>query len=295
MTFLAFREKVVMKCFVKAILVTLLLAIPSLANDSLAMVTVVKGTVLNSNKAQLQILDYLASGEKAVVSKDSELVLSYVKGGVRATVTGPCTIQVNDAGPVVLEGKKSQLVSTRPAKRVGYQLPPKFETQSGSLRRGELEIHLPRKFLPGEIEVPFTALPLYSDFYLTVYDATSKEEIYEQELEEGKKSFLIPAGKLKAGGVYDFDISASGGKNVMAERRVVVGESLAEQLQDQIEARTASSDLAAKSELLSIYLGNGLDDRALSLVDSMLEKNKNLERLQTIRENLLFMMNYHQK
>lgn len=291
MTLLDFREKVSMKIFVKAIILCLLSTLPLLAEQSLALVTEVEGKVHRADKAQLQLLDYLGPGDKAVVEGGGRLVVSYVKGGLRATAVGPCVVQVNENGPVLLKGKSSQLSSSQPAKRVGHRLPSKFETQSGSIRRGVLDLHLPRKFLPGPIEVKFTALPMLTDFELIVFDSTTNQEVYSQELASGH-SFLIPADALKSGAAYDFEIAASGGKEASVKGRVIVSESLAAELEEQIAERKAATDFPTKAELLSIYLGHGLDDRALPLVEELLEQNQGQEKLEEIQRNLRSMLNY---
>lgn len=266
-----------------------------LANSPVALVTKVDGKV-QSNGKPIELLSYLANGEKALVANGAHLHLSYVKGGLRATVTGPATIEVKEGEPVLVTGKPAQLQVTRPSKRVGSTLPTNLDLGSGgSLRRGEIALHLSRKIMPGEQRIEFTALPSFREFRLVVENSSSFETVYESD-SPSQGFFVIPAGKLASGQSYDFLLQAtspSGSKEVKEESIAVLSEDITQRLQQQTaELQDTQPDTPETAELLALYLSYGLDREALALVEKLAKTSEPGGRLSDLRGTLRNRLQY---
>lgn len=267
-----------------------------LGDPPLAMVTKIHGAVRVKGQ-NLELLSYLSENDQADLAPDSSLTLSYVKGGVRATVVGPARIQVQGNKPVLLTGKPDQLQLVQPDKRVGVALPANVDLGSGgSLRRGEVSLHLSRKLLPGLQSVDFSALPSYRTFRLEVENSSTFERVFESE-EAQNGSFSIPDGCLKPGQSYDFLLQATsdGGttKEVREESVVVLSQELADGLRQKAdEVAHTPTQSPAGVELLALYLSYGLDREALQLVDRLSEGKDSATRLHELRKTLRSRLQY---
>lgn len=261
-----------------------------------AMVTKVHGKVTVNGKP-LELLSYLSASDQANVPQGAQLTLSYVKGGARATVTGPAMVQAGADKPSLVSGKPGQLQVAQPSKRVGVALPSDVNLNiGGSLRRGEVSLHLSRKILPGPQKIVFSALPAYSSFRLVVENSSTYEGVYKSEQPEAY-AFTIPAGRLQPGQSYDFLLQATsdGGatKEVREEAVVVLSEDLARPLRQKAEEfALAPAQSAAGVELLALYLSYGLDRDALELLSKLEQDSENSKRLEELKQSLRTRLQY---
>jgi hypothetical protein len=258
------------------------------------MVTKLEGRA-TQNGQNLELLSYLAVGDTAEVVDKGVLVLSYVKGGLRATATGPCRIKLGSEGPTLLAGQNSQLSIVKPERRVGAALPSHLDISSGgAIRRGELALHLSRKLLPGEQRVPFSALPSFREFRLVVSNASTFVPVLTTE-EFRDMSFTIPEGALEPGQSYEFLLQGTTdtGQSFEFEEKgvVVLSPEIAERL-NQTKANSNSAELPEATELLALYLQYGLDQQALDSVNLLLKNGPSHQSLLDIRSKLETRLNY---
>lgn len=279
----------------------LLLAVAALvqtatAQQPVALVTKLQGQATQSGQP-IQLLGYLNLGSEAKLDSNGEMVLSYLDGDVRVSAVGPCRIKLGKDGPTLLEGTADQVVVKKAGKRVGAVLPSHLDIGTGGhLRRGELNLHLSDRLLPDASEVPYSSLPSFRIFHLTVSDASSFEEVLELE-REGEGPFAIPPGTLEPGKSYDFLLQAtsdSGSTKEVEKRSVVVlGEDLSHRLDALATAvESPDSQYAERAELLAVYLQHGLDTLALEQVERLLEQSSDNSRLKEIREILRGRLQY---
>lgn len=272
------------------LLTLFLLLQPTSAETSLAMVTKVKGEGTAQGQ-KLKLLSYLAEGDKAKITSDSEFVFSYISGGLRAKIVGPCQVEFKKSGPVLLSGKKDQLTISRPKKRVGVALPSDLALgEGGHIRRGELSLHLSRKLLPGEQTIKFSGLPSFETFHLVISNASTYADVFENEVSKGQE-FNIPKGTLRPGQSYDFLLQATTNTGqtmeVEAESVVVLSEDIASQLAGfPVPASVGAEQFPEATEVLSIYLTHGLDAEALQITQVMLKTAGDNPRLLEIEKNL---------
>lgn len=284
-----------MRLFKIALMIVLLVQI-GLAESPLVLVTKVDGKVQSGGKP-LELLSYLSDGDKALVAQGAQLTLSYVKGGLRATIIGPATVEVKSDKPALISGNPSQLKLAQPAKRIGAVLPSNLDLGSGgSLRRGEVSLHLSRKIMPGEQRIEFTALPNFKDFRLIVENSSSFEKVYESE-SPVNGAFVIPASKLSPGQSYDFLLQATseagGSKEIKEESVAVLNRDLADKLLQQAEeVSKANNEEPDVTELLALYLSYGLDREALRLVERLSSASDPNDRLQELKKTLRGRLQY---
>lgn len=268
----------------------------ALANSPVALVTEIEGGV-QSHGRPLELLSYLSKDDLAVVAQGGKVTLSYIKGGLRATVVGPATILLKEGEPALLKGEPSQLSLIKPPKRVGAALPSNLDLGSGgSLRRGELALHLPRKVMPGEQRVEYSARPSFKTFRLVVENSSTFERVFESEAPVNG-AFLIPASKLSPGNSYDFLLqgtSEAGGTAETKEESVVVmsgelADNLAELARKVSKAGAAGPESA---ELLALYLSCGLDLEALRLVERLTSDSEPSARLHSLKKTLRARLQY---
>lgn len=282
-----------MRSLLTTIVTVLLLSFVAWAETPVAMVTKLKGKATLQGQP-LQLLSYLNSDDKAQVSAGSEVVFSYIEGGVRATVNGPCTVRFTPEGPLLTSGKPEQLKLKRPARRVGSTLPSHLDLGTGGhLRRGELSLHLSGKLLPGEQEIEISALPSFQFFYLTVSNSSTFEDVFEAEV--SSHTLKLPAGILKAGQSYDFLLEGTTTSGTTQELKkdgvVVLSEDVVERIRES-EKQVDPSDFESRVELLAVYLKHGLDRQSLKCVDSLLSTTGANSRLLEIRKLLRHRLNY---
>ena len=277
------------------LILSLLLSTACLAQNPVALVTKLQGKATSQGQ-ELQLLSYVQSDQQASVAAGGQVVFSYIKGGLRATAIGPCTVALKADGPQLVKGASKQLTIVRPESRRGAVLPEHLDLGSGGhLRRGELSLHLSGKLLPGEQTVVYSALPSFTSFRLTVSNSSTYEDVYESE-DVTAHSLVIPAGKLKPGQTYDFLLQAStdSGQNMEAEKQgvVVLSQEVAEKLQTLEKTADSSSHFEAQAELLAVYLKYGLDLEALEKVQKLLQQSQNDTRLEEIKNVLLSRLEY---
>jgi hypothetical protein len=263
---------------------------PAWCDTPLALVTKVEGKAVCADQ-KLDYLTYLGAGDVVVVSPSSQIALSYVKGGLRATVSGPCRIKMTPEGPTMLEGSASQLHSTQPNRRIGMILPSNLDISSGgTLRRGEISLHVSRQLLPGAHEIGFSALPSYGAFKLSISNSKSLRPTLEQEV-TGREPFRIPDGLLQAGQCYDFWLQAVAENGDVKELEIksvlVLEQPLAEQLEaHRLAAHESSDRISATTELLALYLYHHLDQLALDCAEDLLRNSQAKTNLANVATNL---------
>lgn len=267
----------------------------ALAEKPLAMITKIKGTGTTSGQ-NMRLLSYLNLGDKAKVTKGSEVVFSFLNGKIRATATGPCELQLTNKGPVLLSGQAKQLRIESPNKRVSAVLPSELELgKGGHIRRGELALHLSEKLLPGKQNLKVSGLPSFETYYLTVTNASTFEDVYEAEIKKGD-SFPIPSGILEAGQSYDFLVQATsawGQTFEVEETSVVLSDELSQSLQPHLlSTKISEAQFPQATELLVVYIQHGLDQQALETVEELLEVDNTHPKLIELRHNLRRRLRY---
>ena len=248
--------------------------------QNIAMLTSGDG-VTTEDGAKLNRLKYVSKNQTAKVEAGTKATFSYVSGGSRYTITGPCTVTFLESGPEK-SGSSGTIESYVPPKRKGKDLPSELNLEfGGHVRRGELKLHLPRFTLPGEQVVDFSATPAFSTFYITVFDSEGRK-FESEELTETEWS--IPAGVLQAGETYEFILEGrtdSGRPEILKERKVtVLDEANSQAVQDAVLDRENDDSMAAKMELLAIFLEKQLDAHALEILNQIpdvVEADENLK------------------
>ncbi|HIB65732.1 MAG TPA: hypothetical protein EYO33_11650 [Phycisphaerales bacterium] len=276
------------------LLVSLLLSTACLAQNPVALITKIQGKATSQGQ-ELQLLGYVQSHQNAILEAGSQVVFSYIKGGLRATAVGPCTVSLKPGGPELLKGSANQLSVLRPESRRGAVLPDHLDLGSGGhLRRGELALHISGKLLPGEQTIVYSALPSFTRFRLTVSNSSTFEDVYESD-DLTAHSVTIPQGKLEPGQTYDFLLQGSTetGQNMEAEKQgvVVLSQDVADKLEALQDTAESSSNFEAQTELLAVYLKYGLDLEALDSVQKLLQQSQD-DRLEEIKNVLLSRLEY---
>lgn len=262
----------------------------------IAMVTEVKGHLTAQGKT-VPLLGYIEPTVPVELKAGSHATFSYVTGGVRVKASGPCILRLQPDGPVVDKGDKTLVQVTRPAKRVGQNLPSDLDLSSGGhLRRGELTLSLPSKLLPGRQLVSYSAMPSLREFRLTVANSSTFEEVFQGD-QVGSGPFELSAGTLKPGQSYDFLLqgtSDSGQTLEIEQTAVVLSEEIAQGLREEaLLAAERPGDFAAQTELLARYLRHGLDDLALGQTETLLSSAPDDSQLLELREKLRTRMGLH--
>lgn len=288
------REVEVMRFWILAFLTAILIA-PVLADQPVAMVTNLKGEA-TSNGEPLQLLSYLDSGQEAQIGAGSQVVFSYIQGGMRATVTGPCKVSLQPSGPKLTKGKATQIKVKKPKERTGAVLPSNLDLGSGGhLRRGELTLHVSGKLLPGEQVLEFSALPSFKTFYLTITNSSTFTEAFDSG-ELSVRELTLPSGTLEAGESYDFLLQATSdsGETKEWERQgvVVLSNDVSQKIRSLQSQGETAEDFETRAELLAVYLKHGLDREALGMVKSLLASSDSNARLVEIQNVLLRRMDY---
>lgn len=256
------------------------------AQESLALVTTVKGEV-NSQGHALQSLDFLDDQQVVSVSEGGILALSYVKGGTRVTVTGPAQVRLDSAKPRLLQGTPAQLTVTKAKRRAGVALPDKVDFRdSGALRRAVFGLFLPRKVLPGAQQFAYSVPTGSRETRLWVFDASSQQEAYRGEPADGSV-FRLPAGALKAGHSYEFVLEArdAAGKTTQYKTEPVVVV-VTEEVANELEVLSKNHNLTDRVEYLMNLNEIGLDQQALTVVESLLQEGLTGKSLSRLRRGL---------
>ena len=252
-----------------AIFISLLLLSGTSVAQNIAMLTSGDG-VTTENGTKLNRLKYVSKNQKARVEAGSKATFSYVSGGSRYTITGPCTVTFLDSGPEKT-GTSGTIESYIPPKRKGKELPSELNLEfGGHVRRGELKLHLPRFTLPGEQVVEFTGTPTFTKFYVTVFDSEGRK--YESE-ELTESRWLVPAGGFQPGETYEFLLEGrtdSGRPEFVEDRKVTVLDEVdSKAVQEAMTDLESDESIAAKMELLAIFLEMQLDAHALELMNQV--------------------------
>ena len=280
---------------VSAVFVWLLFLSGTSMAQNIAMLTSGDG-VTTENGAKLNRLKYVSKDQKATVEAGTKATFSYVSGGSRYTITGPCTVTFLASGPEK-SGSSGTIESYVPPKRKGKELPSELNLEfGGHVRRGELKLHLPRFTLPGEQVVNFTATPAFTTFYVTVFDSQGRK-FESEDLTESEWS--VPAGVLQAGETYQFILEGrtdSGRREVLGETVgdedkgkllvTVLDSTKSESVQNAILDRENDDSTAAKMELLAIFLDYQLDAHALEILNQIPETVESDEFLKETKEGL---------
>lgn len=220
--------------------------------------------VTTEDGTRLHRLKYVERNQNASVQAGATATFSYIRGGGRFTITGPCQVTFLESGPQKTGGKGS-IERYLPSKRVGKELPPELNLKFGlHVRRGELHLHLPRCTLPEKQSVSFSATPAFTRFYLTVFDSQGRK-FESEELKD--KSWQIPEDLLKPGETYEFILEGftdSGRREELEPKKVIVLDAAAAALVLQAtRSRQDGSDPVGQMELLAFYLRYRLDAHAL--------------------------------
>ena len=257
----------------------------ALADKPVALIVKVEGQV-TTNGTQTENLSYLNNKDVVKLGDSSQLAFSYVEGGLRAKVQGPCQIRIGVDGPVLVKGQPEMLEVTRPARRVGSKLPKdKIPAIPGSLRRNILQLHLAGNIVPGPQTVEFSGVPGRQFYFLTVKD-TSDRKVFEAEASKGE-SFQIPDEVLKPGGSYRFLLQVEGDSQELTQSIAVLSQEDAAKVQDLTSLDpNAPQYLFEASERLATYLHYRLYRESLPLVEALLTVEPGDHKLCKLRDEL---------
>ena len=273
------------------VIATLVTFQSALADKPVALIVKVEGQV-TTNGTQTENLSYLNSKDVVKLGDSSQLAFSYVEGGLRVKVNGPCNIRIEPGGPVLLEGKPESLNVTRPARRVGSVLPKdQIPAIPGSLRRNILQLHLAGNVLPGPQTLGFSGLPGRQFYFLTVKD-TSDRKIFEAEARKGEE-FQIPDKVLKPGGSYRFLLQVEGDSQELTQSVSVLSQEEASKVQGLTALDpNAPQYVFEASERLATYLHYRLYRESLPLVEALLAVEPGDPKLSTLRSELKESLGY---
>ena len=247
---------------------------------------------VTTNGTHTENLSYLNSKDVVKLGDSSQLAFSYVEGGLRAKVQGPCQILIGVDGPALIEGKPESLKVTRPARRVGSTLPKdEIPAIPGSLRRNILQLHLAGSVTPGSQTVEFSGLPGSQFYFLTVKD-TSDRKVFEAEARKGE-AFEIPDQVLKPGGSYRFLLQVEGDSQELTQSIAVLSQEQAAKVQGFVTLDpNAPQYVFEASERLATYLHYRLYRESLPLVEALLTVEPGDEKLCKLREELKESLGY---
>ncbi len=88
-----------------------LMASPALAEDAVAMVTDVKGSValaMEGSTEKLRLLAYLLPGQEIEIEKDARLVITFFSNPQEYTFAGPAKLRINADAPVLMKGRAAE-------------------------------------------------------------------------------------------------------------------------------------------------------------------------------------------
>ena len=278
--------------FLTLILVVSLMASGWTESVDVGLVTQLTGQA-RSQGEPVHYLQYLKLDQELTLSDDSSAVVSFVRGGRRVSLVGPCSVKLKIDGAVTLEGHEAHLIV--PTKRTrASQIPAKRDlSTSGAIRRGGLELFLGHRILPSADKLYFTAFPGQNDFVVTVFDSQSRKTAELVTQDAGCLS--LEQGTLKPGESYEFvlDGYSPGGqssKDHQMDVRVLTPEEEEEFREYERFVLEAGTEVD-KSELLVQYLELSLHQEAMELVEELQVSFPNSSALADYHEQLQLLLN----
>jgi hypothetical protein len=274
------------------IVISILLAATVQAQPHLGMITSKEGEVI-SGQEKLRTLDFVGPNQQVQLNAGAKAVFSYIEGGKRYTVTGPCLVTFLKDGPRKEQGE-GRIDAEIPAKRVGSRLPDNLNLDfGGQIRRGELKLHLSRCLLPGEQTLSFSGTPAYQRFFLTLFDSQGRK--FESG-ELTRTEWSVPLGALKSGESYDVILEGvtDSGRTETVEREAieVLDETTAEEVRRALNEGERATDVDSQVELLATLLHHQLDSQALECLQGLPQAVSSDSTLSALQQRLLVVLEY---
>ena len=227
------------------------------------MVTDLKGP------APVKLFAMLEAGQEVALPAGSSAVLSFVSGGVRSRVTGPCKFRLSASGVEMLSGAPA--VVSRAAESASAPLAAGVNLDKiGGLRRGDLHLTCDPAVLDGKFDLTWATTEDFPEVEVLVEDAASMKRVVKK---------VVPGKSLAvelAPGSYQVTVTGfrADGSHVPSEPtpvplRVLPAADAARLGRLQ---KAASEDVAASVELVAAYLALELYRPAEALTGELLRK-----------------------
>ncbi len=250
-------------------LVVCLLVLLGAGASPVCMVTDLKGP------APVKLFAMLEAGQEVALPAGSSAVLSFVSGGVRSRVTGPCKFRLSASGVEMLSGAPA--VVSRAAESASAPLAAGVNLDKiGGLRRGDLHLTCDPAFAVPVCDITWSTTEEFPEVEVLVEDSVSMKRVIKKSV-PGKPSVLRV--ELEQGRAYQVTLTGfrADGSHVPSEPtpvplRVLSREEFANISALRQEAISSPNDLAPAVELLAAYLAAELYRPAEALTGELLRK-----------------------
>lgn len=220
----------------------------------------------------VSLFGMLPAGAELRLPAGAELSLSFVQGGLRERLKGPCLARLEATGVKVLEGDPA--ATMRPAESNAATLPTGLNLDKiGGLRRGELRFVNDPVSLTSRPVLRWVSSERFSELEVMIEEAGTFKRVLKQrvppeparlqvELSPGK-SYLLSLTAFRADGSHIPNEPLPVPLRVLSSEESERYEALAREARMQVQAHP--EDLAPLSELLAAYLSEELYAPALEL------------------------------
>lgn len=233
-----------------------------------AMVSDLKGKIDG-----ISLFGMLPAGQELRLPAGAELSLSFVQGGLRERLKGPCLARLEATGAKVLEGAPA--VTMRPAEGSDSAALPRGLNldKIGGLRRGELRFVNDPVSLTSRPVLRWVSSERFPELEVMIEEAGTFKRVLKQrvppeparmqvELSPGK-SYLLSLTAFRADGSHIPNEPLPVSLRVLSSEETERYEALAREARMELQAHP--DDLAPLNELLAAYLAEELYAPALEL------------------------------
>ncbi len=239
-----------------------------------AMVSDLKGTIQG-----VTLFGMLPAGQELRLPAGAELSLSFVQGGLRERLKGPCLARLEPTGVKMLEGAPA--VTMRPAEGESAALPTGLNLDKiGGLRRGELRFVNDPVSLTSRPVLRWVSSERFPELEIMIEEAGTFKRVLKQrvppeparlqvELSPGK-SYLLSLTAFRADGSHIPNEPLPVSLRVLSSQETERYEALAREARMELQAHP--EDLAPLNELLAAYLSEELFGPALDLARELVRR-----------------------
>jgi len=218
------------------------------------------------------------------VAAGGQITLTFVKGGVRAQVSGPSSVRVDETGVTLISGDKSAVKSTAPQSRGAIQLAAGVNIQQVGGVRTRAQI---REVLITSDQFTIDARPTITWNAAGTFDrfdagATENAEPFTELLKVSApgtaRSVTLPEGKsLLAGKQYDVYVTGWRGRGRVEHAQIL----------ELLDAETAAGIVAARKEAEAQFAASPQDITPLVLLIGVYTDNNLFGPAIEVSKNIL--------
>lgn len=254
---------------------------PALARPA-AMVSELRGSASSSQKS-LQLFDTLEPGQVVVVPAGAALSLSFLEGGLRATLRGPAQFQLQAAGVKRTQGSgEVQLQRPTSDRAPGIRGDFNWDRMAG-LRREDLGWIGDRSFCGQDVELRWTSPADLDEVEIVVEQLPDYQRVYKGTV--GARPSRLPL-KLEAGKSYQCHLRGFSPRRTAeaSEWSIRLLSSAEVSELEQRERRSAAGEPVDQLEHCVWLLQQGLQSRAQKLAAELLKKYPEQARLRELAQ-----------